>query len=268
MAHFELNGKRISNETIGLFKRERITVGLWGAMNTLVSPPVEIDVTASPSDGATAERSKLPIANKVRKWDLTGLKAMKVTIAARVGMQTWDSFELDVRPPSYKFLRKEQQQFIEDLANAGRARAKEFDLPLSSMIACGCGESTFGTSDIYKRTGCPFNLQKPADWDYPKCDVEAHSTENKPGEDAKPAPFCKATNLAEAARLWCEWIVHYSEVGGKPTRGSARSQLLALRKDPKAFASNLFLVNFAASIRSRTEEFGNLLEQHELRRFD
>lgn len=268
MAHFELNGKRISNEKIGLFKQDQMTVGLWGAMNNLVNPPQEIDVNATPSDGVKLERSMLPIANGVRKWKLTGMKAMKVTIAAQVGTQTWDSFEVDVKPPSYKFLLKEQQKFIEDLAKAGKAKAKEFDLPLSSMIACACGESQFGKSTIYSRTGCPFNLQKPADWDYPKCEVMTNSTENKPGENAKPAPFCKAKDLADAARLWCEWIVHYSEVDGKPTREGARSQLLALRKDPKAFASNLYLVNFAASMKSRTEEFGKLLEQHELRRFD
>lgn len=239
-------------------------------MNNLENPPKKIDVTAMPSDGVKLERSMLPITNMVRKWKLTGMKTMKVTIAAQASTQRWDSFVLDVMPTSYKFLLKEQREFIENLATAGRAAAKQFDLPLSAMIACACGESRFGMSKIFKTvTNCPFNIQKPADWDFPKCEVVTSETKNKPSDTKnKPAPFCKAKNLADAARIWCEWIVHYSEVGGKPLRESARTQLLTMRRDPKAFASNLHLVNFAASIKSETEKFGMLLEQHELRRFD
>lgn len=29
MAHFELNGKRISKDKIGLLKQDQITIGLW-----------------------------------------------------------------------------------------------------------------------------------------------------------------------------------------------------------------------------------------------
>lgn len=261
MAHFDLNGTRISKQTISLPKQQQVTVGLWGAMNTFVTPSRELDVVATPASAVKLERSLLPIANTVRKWKITALQAASVTVAARAGNDVWDTIVIDVKPASYKFLLKEQQDFIVDMAKAGKAKAKEFGYPLSAMIACACGESRFGMSDIYKRTGCPFNLQKPADWAYPKCEVEQHGTENKPGEKAKPAPFCKAKDLGDAARLWCEWIAHYP-------RQAVRDQLLAHRLNPKAFAENLFLVNFAASIQERTKKFGELLDQHELRRFD
>lgn len=261
MAHFELDGRRISKQKVSLLKQQTVTVGLWGPLNNFVNPPREIEVAASPSAAVKLERSALPIANGIRKWKVTGLQAATVTISAKAGNDTWDWFELDVRPASYKFLLKEQQQFIDAMAKAGRAKAKEFGYPLSAMVACACGESGFGTSAIFKRTGSPFNLQKPAGWTYPKCEIEQHSTENKPGETAKPAPFCKAKDLGDAARLWCEWIAHYP-------KDNVREQLTSLRANPKAFAENLFLVNFAASSRERTKKFGELLEQHELRRFD
>lgn len=261
MAHFEIDGKRISKQKIPVLKQQHVTVGLWGAMNALVNPPRELEVIATPSTAVKLERSPLPIANSTRKWKITAVHATTVTVSAKAGNDIWDSFEVDVKPASYKFLLKEQQQFIDDMAKAGKAKAKEFGYPLSAMIACACGESGFGTSAIFKRTKCPFNLQKPADWAYPKCEIEQHSTENKPGEVAKPAPFCKAKDLSDAARLWCEWIAHYP-------REAVRNQLLSFRADPKAFAENLFLVNFAASSKERTKKFGELLDQHELRRFD
>ena len=44
--------------------------------------------------------------------------------------------------------------------------------------------------------------------------------------------------------------------------GESIAQVFGVRVQP------CFWINFAASIQSRTEEFGRLLEQHELRRFD
>jgi flagellum-specific peptidoglycan hydrolase FlgJ len=261
VAHFELDGKRISKQSLTLLKQQVLTVGLWGATNRLVNPPQELDVAANPSGAVKLERSSLPITNMIRKWKITGVQAGVTTIVAKAGNGVWDSFELDVQPAAYKFLTKDKQQFIGNMAKAGGSKAKEFGYPLSAMIACACGESGFGTSGIFKRTGCPFNLQKPADWEYPKCETEQQETENKPGEKAKPAPFCKAKDLSDAARLWCEWIAHFP-------RDAARRQLIDQRSNPKAFAESLFLVAFANSDKDRTKKFGELLEQYELRRFD
>lgn len=261
MAHFEIQGKRISKQTKSALKNQQLVVGLWGPLNTFVNPSQEIDVIAVPSSAARVERSSKPIDHNVRKWRITGLNSAKVKIQAKASNQTWDSFDLDIKPASYKFLTKEKQKFIEDMAREGKDVAKKYDFPLSSMLACACAESSFGTGNIYKRTGNPFNLQKPADWNYPKCKTERHSTENKPGEKAKPSPFCIAKSLAEAARYWCEWIEHY------PNR-SNRDKLLAFRHLPKAFAENLFLVGFANSNRNATREFGTVLAQFELQRYD
>ncbi len=261
MAHFEIQGKRISKQKQSVLKNQRLDVGLWGPLNTFVKPAQEIEVVAIPSSAAKIERSKMPIAHNVRKWQITGLNSVMIKIEAKAGHQTWDSFDLDVNPASYRFLTKEKQQFIENMAREGKAIAARYGYPLSAMIACACSESAFGTGNIFRRTGCPFNLQKPDHWQYPKCETEKHSTENKPGEKAKPAPFCKAKSLSEAARLWCEWIAHF------PTQ-SSRNQLLALRHNPKMFAENLFLVAFADSNKNATKEFGKVLDQFELRRYD
>ncbi len=261
MAHLEITGKRVSKTTVAILKGEDLTIGLWGPMNTFVKPARELDVVADPSRGVKLERSKSPIDHDVRKWRLTALETAKVRIEARAGSEVWDAFELDVQPKSYKFLTGPKRRFIEEMARAGRQKAKEFGYPLSAMVACACGESGFGTSPIYRRTGSPFNLQKPPDWKYPKCETVTRDTVNVPNQAARPAPFCKAVSLADAARLWCEWIAHH------PSE-AARNQLLRLRHDPKAFASSLFLVNFANSSRAATAEFGRVWEQFELGRFD
>jgi hypothetical protein len=259
MAHFVLKEKRISKQEIGLLKKDTVTVGLWGPMNTFVNPPKELEVVASPAGLVTIEKGNR--VGAVREWKIAGVAYGLARIEAKAGTQTWDSFHVDVVPRSYRFLTQEKRKFIAAMARAGRQKAKEYNYPLSAMIACACGESGFGTSAIYKRTGSPFNLQKPADWEYPKCETEAHSTENKPGEAAKPAPFCKASSLNDASRLWCEWIAHHP-------REAARNQLLSLRDKPKDFAASLFLVNFANSSKVATKEFGVLLERFELQRFD
>jgi len=239
MANFQINGKPISKQTIAATRQKPTSVGLWGFLNTFVAPSQEIDVVATPSAGIKLERGKVSPNGEVREWQITARDVMKVKIEAKAASETWDSFFLDVATTSWnQFLTPAKRKFAEDMAAAGRAKAKEAGFPLSAMVACACSEGAWGTSAIYKRTGCPFNLQKPADWEYPKCEIETNPTENKEGEKAKPAPFCKATSLSDAARLWCEWIAHYP-------RESARKQLIGFANSPKAFVEHLFLVGFA-----------------------
>jgi hypothetical protein len=150
--------------------------------------------------------------------------------------------------------------FIEKMAENGRAITLLYQYPLPAMIACACGESGFGTSLIYKTTGCPFNLQKPAEWKYPMCKTIPLNTVNKPGEKPKPAPFCSAADLGEAARLWCEWIAYW------PNK-KARGALEAVADDAVAFAKALHLVGFAASSKAATQKFGELITERDLLRY-
>ncbi|MBC8167795.1 MAG: hypothetical protein H7Y20_18235 [Bryobacteraceae bacterium] len=263
MANFVLNGKNVSNgQRISSPVQQMMIMGLWGPLNTFVSPSQELTLEASPSDAAKIKRSILPIQGNVRKWEITGVKPIEVTINAKAGSSTWATFVLDVKPSGWKFLSPEKQKFIEDLAKMGKPIASQFGYPLSAMLACGCSESLHGTSKIYLRTKNPFNLQKPAHWEYPKCETESLDTINKVGDkEAKAASFCIAKDLGDAARQWCEWIKYYP-------RETARDQLTKFTGTPKTFAEKLFLVGFADNKEEKTKEFGIVWQQFELGRFD
>ena len=159
------------------------------------------------------------------------------------------------------YIPKSKEDFIRKMAAAGSLYASMNNLPLQAMLACACAESGFGTSKIYQMTGCPFNLQKPAEWSYPQCAIMKIDTVNKAGEKARPAPFCMANTLEEAGRLWCEWLLNWPNP-------SPRNTLLALRNDPKQFAANLFLVGFAEGKKANTEEFAKLIDECKLMEFD
>jgi len=162
--------------------------------------------------------------------------------------------------PEGAYIPNSPDDFIEKMAEAGRANSILYQYPLPAMIACACGESGFGSSLIYKVTGCPFNLQKPPEWTYPICKTILLNTVNKPGEKAKPAPFCSAADLGEAGRLWCEWIAYW------PNK-KARDALEALADDAIAFAKALHLVGFAASSKTATKKLGELISERDLLRY-
>ncbi|MBS1795130.1 MAG: hypothetical protein JSS81_14825 [Acidobacteria bacterium] len=158
------------------------------------------------------------------------------------------------------YIPKSPEDFIEKMAASGKPWADFYNYPLAAMIACACAESGFGTSGIYKLTGCPFNLQKPSHWQYPKCQIKYLKTVNKEGEDPKPSPFCCANNLNDAARLWCEWINYFPNAG-------PRKKLEGYRADAKLFAANLHLVVFAEGKAANTKKFGDLITERNLLRF-
>ncbi len=271
MANFQQMGRDISGQRVNALKMSPITVELYGPMNTYTSPSQELDVVATPADSVKVERSLLPIRNQVRKWQITGRVSGTVRVEAKAWgkSETWSWFEMNVQPSFYQFLLPPQRQFIEDLAKAGKAAAKEYGYPLSAMLACACAESGYGTSDIYKATKCPFNLQRPDSWTYPKCETLTADTKGKFGSnDAQPAPFCIAKDLADAARLWCEWIAYYPGSDGKQALNSGNSGVVSLRGNPRAFAINLYKVAFADSKSSETAKYGERWDQCELARFD
>ena len=145
----------------------------------------------------------MPIAANARKWQITGLASGVVRVEARAWgkSESWSWFELNVEPGFYQFLTPDKKKFIEDLAKAGKAMAKQYGYPLSAMLACACSESGYGSSEIYKKTNCPFNLQRPAAWSYPNCETATSDTKGKFGSnDAQPAPFlhCQGSERCRA----------------------------------------------------------------------
>lgn len=158
------------------------------------------------------------------------------------------------------FIPKSPEEFIEKLAVSAKPWTDKYNYPLAALIACACAESGFGTSSIYKITGCPFNLQKPSHWKYPKCRIRHLKTINKEGEEAKLSPFCCAESLRDAARLWCEWISYFPNP-------DPRAKLEGFRSDAKLFAANLHLVVFAEGKASKTKKFADLISERNLLRF-
>ena len=265
MANFEINRISISHQRVRAVRSVAKGFDLYGP-NT--DDGGEVKVAVSPNfPGLTCR--KLALKERRRSYEIVSPRAAMLTVSATVGDAEWDSFTLEVSAKSWNmFLTDAQRKFARDMAAAARKAAAANDLPLSGIVACACSESLWGGSVIFGQTGSPFNLQKPDGWTYPKCETVPISTQNKVGsKDTKPATFCKAASLEDAARLFCEWVLHYGE-SSKPKNTAGRDQLLNYRKNPKAFAEHLFLVGFADNNEGKTKEFGKLWEDFGLAKFD
>lgn len=161
-----------------------------------------------------------------------------------------------------------REEFIHEMAVAGQYSANLFGYPLPALIACACAESAYGSSNIYRATGNPFNLQKPSRafstkhhmpvYDWPVCVTLDQTTVSSDGTAAAPAPFCVATDLGDASRQFCEWI------SGFPVK-ARRVELEALGGDAVAFANALYKVGFADNKPARTKEYGKLVVSLRLR---
>jgi hypothetical protein len=150
--------------------------------------------------------------------------------------------------------------FIKEWSTKGAEVARNNNLPVSAMLACACEESGFGVvSKIFSHTHNPFNLQKWPHIRYPTTN-QIFWVETKVREDPTKilrAPFNCATDVPDAVRQWCEWILHYGDADGPPGNQNPkiaqvanksaierRQKLLATRDRPADFAFNLPLVGF------------------------
>lgn len=260
MAHFEYQRKRVSSQYVGIGEKTSSTIELWGSINQLVQPPKELSLRLTPADKIKVEKLD-PIKEQRRGYRITPSQPQLIRVEALNNQEVWDSMILDIEPKTYIYLTTEKKEFIRKLFKEGGPVARKEGFPVSAMLACACAESGYGTSSIYKKTGNPFNLQKPAHFAYPKCVTLTNKTVNKDNENAKPAPFCTASSLAEATRQWCEWIRFF------PNAASVAS-ILAYRNNPTRFAEELYRVGFADSKRERTREYATLLTRYALERYD
>ena len=142
-------------------------------------------------------------------------------------------------------LTADQQAFMLKMATEGVPVALANLLPPSAMMACACAESGFGTAPIFKKTNCPFNLQKPDHYKWIKCDVIKLETIGSNVDNKKVwVNFCKTKTLAEAAQVWCDWILNWPY---KPNR----ERILKQRLNGDGFARTLPWVGFG----TQTEEW-------------
>ena len=150
---------------------------------------------------------------------------------------------------------EQRATFINAMINFAAPVAREKKLPAAALVACGAIESGYGVTrssnggqTIYDRTHCPFNLQKPDHYKWVHCKVVWLPTLSKMDASGKQsgavkAPFCTAEGsteqvwLADAARIWCEWVLGWPQIG-------VRNEMLALRNQPLEFARKLHRFGF------------------------
>lgn len=164
----------------------------------------------------------------------------------------------------------EQYRFIDTMIYACAEVASTNNLPLAAMIACAVVESAYGTSSIYWKTGCPFNLQRPSWYTWVHCQTVSIKTCVKTDASGKcigwaTAPFCYAegndeeTWLADAGRLWCEWVLGWPQP-------ATRKAVLAMRDKPADFARSLPRLGFGEATKriQNGQRFEAALRQHAL----
>ena len=153
----------------------------------------------------------------------------------------------------------EQYNFIQKWADLGGPVVRANGLPVSAMIACASVESGWGKGGIYMATRNPFSLQKWPHITYPRTYKTLWRdtiVQTNPVMKLK-APFNCALDEADAARQWCEWILHYGAADGPPqdqnskaqqvshaTAAAARQALLGQRGNPVEFTRRLSTIGF------------------------
>ena len=156
-----------------------------------------------------------------------------------------------------------KEEFLQKVAAACAPIVRKNKLPVSSMLACAALESGWGTGKIYLETNNLFSMQK---WPWVPYPITTRTLwrvtqiQTVPTIKTAKAPFNTATDLADAGRQWCEWILHYGAADGPPGNISERApkafnagaisrrmQLLSMVADPARFARNLYLVSFGES---------------------
>lgn len=142
-------------------------------------------------------------------------------------------------------LTADQQLFVRALIVEGVPVALKNLLPPSALLACACAESGFGTAPIYLKTGCPFNLQKPRHYTWITCEtIRLETIGSNVDKKTVWVDFCKTKTLAEAAQVWCDWILNWPY---KPNR----ARILKQRLNGDGFARTLPWVGFG----TQTEEW-------------
>lgn len=176
-----------------------------------------------------------------------------------------------------------REEFLQKVAAACGPVVRQNRLPVSAMMACAAVESGWGTGSIYKESGNLFSLQKWPWVKYPTTLKTLWRTtviQTVPVRKTAKAPFNTATDMADAGRQWCEWVLSYGDADGPPGNASEkakpmavagaiarRKKLLAMAGDPLQFARNLYLVGFGETA-AMGRLYAQVLSDNRLTRFD
>jgi len=142
-----------------------------------------------------------------------------------------DSSDADsqVSDAKYRFLFKLNEQ--------GGSVAHDNDLPIPAMLACAASECAWGTSKIFKKTGCHFNLQRPKNYTWMVCKTYKARTDGQGDGNLVTVEFCMADDWAQSVQLWCDWILNYPNL-------NLRKEVLSFRSSPRDFCRKLPKVGF------------------------
>jgi hypothetical protein len=100
VANFQKNGRNVHGEVLAVPAGAVYEIGVWGPLDTYVTPPRELDVVASPAvAGVRVERGSMLTGQNVRVWKVAGLKSGSVTLVAKNGAgAVWTQVTLAVGP--------------------------------------------------------------------------------------------------------------------------------------------------------------------------
>ena len=220
MAHFIQSGKRLSGQTFRITKGRRIRFGIWGPINTLVTPQKEVVIVSADPNIASVWSSNESITNNIRSWFVQGNNEGSTQLYIRPSLNSseiWDTVSVEVLKETA------QEAFINRVATEGESTTRRYGMPMSIMIAMAAKESGWGTGphmDINSLFGITKHPQlgrpgsgMPNDW-YPACnEIDIRKTPSIKGKPSQPDYFCKARNYQHAVEIWCQNVKQHPNMG-------------------------------------------------------
>lgn len=273
MAHFTFQGDRISGKTMSVGKGIVLSIGLWGPMDTFVTPPVELEVTANPSGIVTVTKSSEQIKDNIRIWEIKGIIPATAKLEAKTRGAVWDSITV-------KVVDSAEVMFIQNLFVEAADIALKFKLPISIMIAQACLESDFGKHPRAKANNTLYGITKRSelsqgkerDW-YPTCRtiipsptlVDEIIDGKKTGKLKRVMDrFCGAVSYREAVQIWGEYVTEHPH-----TRKSLFIDPPWSDAHLRAIGKLMKDIGFGSTVLGDyTHKLMSIIDEHNLRQFD
>lgn len=178
--------------------------------------------------GTSAEMKEInsPMPKAVRRFEITGKSAGSNMLIAAPSLVSAAINTLLFNRSFFPLLHAElevevklsgDQQFIEDVAKAGKGVAAQFKLPPSIMVGQACIEALFGRGGHMDKNSL-YGITKPEklpvpDW-YPSCNkIGMGMTTAVKGKGAVNDRFCRADTFEEAIRIWAEYVTRHPNSG-------------------------------------------------------
>ena len=248
MAEFKIAGRAVGNQ-VELLVGKSIDVDFFGDKGKDINEEVPLFIGI-----CELAEQKSPMPTVFRRFRVKGTVVGPVIV-------TWNEklkFTINV-----KF--SQEQEFIERVAKAAAPIAKEFQMPLSVIIAVACTEHAFGKSKHPNWFG--ITKKEGQNW-FPACKVTASgTTEAKAGKGNVTDSFCVADSDENNVRIFCEFVKKHPSGGSSLTYKSSGWTRDELKKYPQVLNQAM---NFAMGSPKGSYETTvmGVVDQFNLTRFD